>query len=70
MSDVTREQAQEMIDEYMAAEKAALAGSSYSIGNRQLTRQNLKEIRDGLAYWRGELRRLTRGGPGKFLARG
>ena len=46
---------QEMYDAYVAAEKAILSGQSYTIGGRQLTRANLKEVQDGRAYWSRQL---------------
>lgn len=35
---------------YLEAEKAVLMGQSYTIGNRQLTRANLSEIRAAIDY--------------------
>jgi hypothetical protein len=39
-----------------------LNGQSYSIGERKLTRADLAEIRDGIAYWEKKVQRLSRGG--------
>ena len=62
MAGITAEQAQTRLDEYMAAESAVLAGQSYSIGGRSVTKANLKEIRDGISYWTRQATRLDRGG--------
>ena len=42
-----------MLAEYKAAESKALAGQSYTINGRSLTRANLTEIRKGRAHWKG-----------------
>ena len=44
-------QATEMLDAYIAAEKAVLMGQSYRMGERQLTRSNLAEIVAGRKEW-------------------
>ena len=38
----------ERLRQYVEAEKAVLSGQSYTIGNRQLTRANLSEIRKAI----------------------
>lgn len=40
-----------MRDLYITAEKAVLQGKSYTINGRQLTREDLKEIRLGRREW-------------------
>lgn len=48
--------AEEMLQEYINAEKAVLRGQAYMIvtsaGTRQLQRAQLGEIRRGQEYWR------------------
>ncbi len=51
----TRQELLEEIDLYKRALKACASGSSYTIGSRSLTRQNLQEIRAHLDYLAGEL---------------
>jgi hypothetical protein len=68
MAGITSAQAQEHLDAYLAAEKAALSGQSYEIGDRRLTRANLAEIRQGIEYWNAQLRDLSRP-PGRSRAR-
>lgn len=60
----TRQELLEEIDLYKRAVKACASGSSYTIGSRSLTRQNLQDIRDHLDYLVGELAALEgRRGP-------
>ena len=40
---------------YLAAEKRVLLGQSYTIGNRQLTRANLAEIRKAITALKEEI---------------
>ena len=62
MAGITLAQAEARLTEYMTAESKVLGGQSYSIAGRAMTRANLKEIRDGIAYWNAQVKRLTRGG--------
>lgn len=48
---------------YLDAEARVLKGQAFEVDGYKLTRADLKAIRDGIAYWRGEVNRLTRGGP-------
>lgn len=50
---------------YYEAETAVLQGQSYTIGGRQLSRADLKEIRAGLLYWRNQVELLKLGGTGR-----
>jgi len=43
--------ATEMLDFYIAAEQAVLSGKSFQRNGRMLTRENLKEIREGRKEW-------------------
>ena len=43
--------ATDMLDAYIAAERAVLKGLSYRMGDRQLTRANLPEIISGRQEW-------------------
>jgi len=55
MATFSKETCQRMLDEYLAAETAALSSQSYSIGGRTLTRANLSEIRKGVEVWNDRL---------------
>ena len=62
--------AKERLAAYYAAEEAALAGQSYTIGGRSLSRQNLAEIRKGIELWEGRVTRLeTTGRSGPTMRR-
>jgi|GluameStandDraft_1065615.scaffolds.fasta_scaffold151394_2 bacterioferritin (cytochrome b1) len=65
----TEQELREEIDLYKRAIKACASGSSYTIGSRSLTRQNLKELREHLDYLAGELAALE-GRRGPVLVQG
>jgi hypothetical protein len=69
MAGLTLEQAQELFNSYHNAELAVLSGKSYVIGGRQLTRENLSEIRKGRKEAEGILNRLTLGISGPRVMR-
>lgn len=48
--------ASDMVNLYIAAERAVLQGQSYTIANRTLTRANLAEIRAGRKEWEAKYR--------------
>ncbi len=54
--------AAEMVVLYNEAIQKVLAGQSYSMGGRTLTRANLKELQDGLATWERKAARATNRG--------
>ena len=58
-SNYSREYILEMIVEYGKAERAALAGTSYKIGTRELTRMGIDVIRKGRSYWENELQKIN-----------
>lgn len=47
----SKEEALEMYTAYLKAEAAVLTGKSYQIGNRMLTREDLRDIRRGRQEW-------------------
>ena len=47
------------LEQYLAAEAKVLGSQSYEMGDRKLTRADLKEIREGLVYWQGHVDRLN-----------
>lgn len=69
MAGITAQQAQTQLDAYLAAETAALAGQSYEIAGRRLTRANLREIREGIEYWSRRVGELTTRATGRSRAR-
>lgn len=51
--------AQDRLALYYEAEAKVLAGQSYTIAGRSLTRANLTEIRTGISFWQGKVDRLA-----------
>lgn len=50
----------ERMNLYLSAETAVLAGQSHRFADgRELTRADLREIREGLAFWQGHVDRLN-----------
>lgn len=62
MAGITQSQADAKLAEYLAAESAVLAGQSYELNGRKLTRANLAEIQTGIATWDKRAKSLARGG--------
>jgi hypothetical protein len=59
MAGITLAQAEAQLALYLAAEEKALAGQSYEIAGRRLTRANLAEIREGVKIWDERVRDLS-----------
>lgn len=53
MAGITLEQAQAQLNAYLSAETSVLAGQSYEIAGRKLSRANLAEIQRGITIWNG-----------------
>lgn len=54
--------AQQMLEMYLDAEAAVLAGQSWRMGERQLTRADLAEITKGRREWQAVVDRQLIGG--------
>lgn len=67
MSWISLDEAKAMLFGWLEAERMVMAGKSYRIGNRQLSRNNLAEIREGITYWRKEVAKLESGRAGKGM---
>ena len=50
---ITVEQAKTQLELYLAAERAVLSGQSYKIGDREVRRADLAEIRAGISDYSG-----------------
>lgn len=48
--------ATDMLAAYLAAETAVLAGKTYTLGARSLSKENLSEIRKGRMEWEARVR--------------
>lgn len=62
MVGITLAQAEAQLASYLAAETAVLAGQSYSIGGRSLTKANLPFIQQGIEIWNKRVQSLSRSG--------
>jgi len=62
-------QAADMLAAYTKAEAAVLSGKSYSIAGRDVTRENLAEIRAGRQEWELKYKRLSTGRTGPRVRR-
>ncbi len=69
MAGITAAQAQTQLDAYLAAETKVLAGQSYEIAGRRLTRADLGEIQKGIELWNQRLITLTNQAAGRSRAR-
>lgn len=58
MAGITLVQAEAKLALWMAAEDAAASNKSYRIADRELTRQDLAEIRESIKYWQGWVTQL------------
>lgn len=61
MSGITLNDAQEMLDLWLEAERAVTTGRSYKIGTRSLTRADVSDIASRVSFWRNEVERLENG---------
>lgn len=55
MAVFSKELCKQKLKTWLAAEEAVATGQSYQIGNRMLTRADLKQIREQMEYWAGKL---------------
>lgn len=55
MAVFSKELCKQKLNTWLEAEEAVTTGQSYQIGNRMLTRADLKQIREQMEYWAGKL---------------
>ncbi len=55
MALYTYEEAKQHYEEWLAADLALATSQSYSIAGRSLTRANLADVRERIAYWRQQM---------------
>lgn len=55
MAVFSKELCKQKLKTWLTAEEAVATGQSYQIGNRMLTRADLKQIREQMEYWAGKL---------------
>lgn len=69
MAGITLGQAQAQLENYLNAETAVLAGQSYEIAGRKLTRADLKSIQAGIDAWDERVKQLSVKAGGRGRAR-
>lgn len=69
MSGITLAQAEAQLAAYLAAETAVLAGQSYEISNRKLTRADLVAIQFGIKTWNERVSTLSARARGRSRSR-
>jgi len=62
MAGITLAQAEASLTLWQTALDAIATGQSYTIGDRSLTRANLKDAKDMVTFWDNKVQSLTRGG--------
>lgn len=55
MAVFSKELCKQKLITWLDAEEAIATGQSYQIGNRTLTRADLKQVREQMEYWAGKL---------------
>lgn len=55
MAVFSKELCNQKLKTWLDAEEAIATGQSYQIGNRTLTRADLKQVREQMEYWAGKL---------------
>ena len=69
MAGITLTQAQTQLNAYLAAEIAVLAGQSYEIAGRKLSRADLEFVQKGIETWNARVINLTNISTGRSRAR-
>ncbi len=64
MAGLTLAQAEQHLNEWLAADSAVAKGQAYSLGGRTFTRADAREIRENIRYWQQMVKQLERGGVG------
>lgn len=62
---ITLAQAQAQLALYLAAEEKVLAGQSYEIAGRRMTRADLETIQAGITAWDARVKQLSRSASGR-----
>lgn len=69
MAGITLAQAEAQLASYLAAETRVLAGQSYEIAGRKLTRADLEMIQRGISTWDARVKQLANRVSGRGRAR-
>ncbi len=65
MAGITLAQAEARLTMYMSAEEKVLQGQSYKIGERELRRADLAEIRKAIEYWDQKVKEISSSASGR-----
>ena len=68
MAGITLAIANAQLQKYLDAETAVLAGQSYEIAGRKLTRANLETIQKGIETWDDRVKNLSNKAAGRTRA--
>lgn len=68
MAGITLTQAESRLNLYLAAEEKVLLGQSYKIGERELRRADLSEIRKAIEYWDQKVKEMANSASGRGRA--
>lgn len=69
MAGITLAQAEAQLALYLAAEEKVLAGQSYEIAGRRLTRADLAQIQTGITTWDARVKALSNRASGRRRTR-
>jgi hypothetical protein len=69
MAGITLAQAEAQLALYLAAEEKVLAGQSYEIAGRRLTRADLAQIQTGITTWDTRVKTLSARASGRGRTR-
>jgi len=59
LAGITLAQAEARLTDYLAAEEAVLAGQSYTLSSRSVTRADLQWIQEGVKIWDQRVKNLS-----------
>jgi len=62
MAGITLKQAEQHLKIWLTAEQEIATSQSYKIGTRNLTRADLKEVRNEIVFWENKVNQLSRKG--------
>lgn len=62
MAAITIETLKTRLTKYLNAEEAILLNKSYTIAGRTFTKEDLKDVQNGIEYYTKKIEKLERGG--------
>ena len=70
MAGISLQQAQQRLDDWLAADAAVSKNQSYRIADRTYTRADAEVIRRNIEFWDGKVKKLSRAGGAGIRVRG